>query len=186
MKATVAILLGVGVTDLVALDAWVAPQLLAERTAPAAERVAAGPPPRVEPDPTPAPVQLPAPEREREREVATSASLETPAPLTVYFALDRATIFPATASILDGVADTLAARPDLAVTITAHACASGTDHHNESLTRRRARRVAEHLASRGIDPARIATVARGERDARTREPIAREDRRVDLAFRSLP
>lgn len=182
MKATVAILLGVGVTDLVALDAWVAPQLLTDRTATAAEQVAVVPPPRLASDPTPAPVERPA----LERELSPPARLEAPAPLTVYFALDRATIYPATAAILDAVADTLAARPDLAVMVTAHACASGTDGHNQSLTRRRARRVAEHLASRGIDPARMATVARGERDAHTTEPIAREDRRVDLAFRSLP
>lgn len=182
MKTVVAILLAVGVTDLVVLDAWVAPQLLADGTPTTTERVAAAPPPRFDPDPMPVPVARRAPEPE----LAPPASLEAPAPLTVYFALDRATIYPATANLLDGVADTLAARPDLAITITAHACAAGTDEHNESLTRRRARRVAEHLASRGIHPARVATIARGERDAQTTDPIAREDRRVELAFRSAP
>lgn len=179
MKATVAILLGVGAADLVALDAWVAPQLLAGRNATMTER---SPPARAEPEPARVAEERPA----TEREVPPPASPEVPAPLTVYFALDRATIYPVTAGILDGVADTLAAHPELAITITAHACASGTYEHNASLSRRRARRVAAHLASRGIDPARMTAIARGEHDARTAAPTAREDRRVDLAFRSLP
>ena len=83
-------------------------------------------------------------------------------PGDVTFAFDRYDIQPRFQPILDEVAETLRAYPSTFIDIYGHTDSVGSDAYNQGLSQNRAQSVANYLAARGVNPARIATQGFGE------------------------
>ena len=80
----------------------------------------------------------------------------------VHFEFDQATVRPDSASILDEVAATLLARPDLIrVQVQGHTDNKGGVAYNLELSQRRAEAVVAALVSRGVAPERLVAVGYG-------------------------
>lgn len=80
----------------------------------------------------------------------------------VNFEFDKATLTVDAKTQLDQVADALLRRPDIKVEVAGHTDSKGSDAYNQRLSEARARAVVEHLASRGVDPARMRAAGYGE------------------------
>ncbi|MDB5969878.1 MAG: hypothetical protein JWQ90_2328 [Hydrocarboniphaga sp.] len=80
----------------------------------------------------------------------------------VNFEFDKATLTVNAKTILDGVADGLAAAPDVHVEVGGHTDSKGSDEYNQKLSERRAESVLQYLAGRGIDAGRITSAGYGE------------------------
>src|SRR3546814_15421527 len=65
-------------------------------------------------------------------------------------------------SALDSVASTLAEYPSTYIDVYGHTDSTGSDSYNQGLSERRAASVADYLAGRGIQRARMATLRYGE------------------------
>src|SRR3546814_4972558 len=65
-------------------------------------------------------------------------------------------------SALDSVASTLAEYPSTYIDVYGHTDSTGSDSYNQGLSERRAASVADYLAGRGIQRARMATLGYGE------------------------
>ena len=81
------------------------------------------------------------------------------------------------------VAQTLSARPDVAITVVGHADQEGDQNYNTNLSRKRAVSVREFLVSLGIKKERLRVVARGESDPLVlglSEQAKRKNRRVQI------
>jgi len=105
-----------------------------------------------------------------------------PHPVTVHFDLDSDELGDSSRASLDRVADLLEERAELTAEIDGHADESGTDDHNQELSERRARAVADYLEERGIDEARLDVRAFGERDPLSGRERSRKNRRVRIRF----
>lgn len=88
-------------------------------------------------------------------------------PSDISFDVGRADIKPNLRPILDQFASGLASQPGSEVRIVGHTDNTGSDAVNDPLSLQRAQSARNYLASRGVDPNRIAIAGRGER-----EPIA--------------
>ena len=80
----------------------------------------------------------------------------------VTFAVDSTTISPSFRAALDEVASSLQRYPNSLVDVMGHTDSTGSDSYNLDLSRRRAEAVANHLTSRGVSRARLATIGYGE------------------------
>ena len=209
MRPLAILFLLLGAADLVAIDALLGPAALAdgpgaevggpgsgaaERTQPPASAppiavaVAADHPER--PIPPPPPAAAPAPE-EPARQVPEPAPEPAdhpdslPAPVLLHFDLDSDQLGATSRAALDRVARLLEDRAELTAQIAGHADESGSQEHNQDLSERRARAVADHLQERGVEAARLAVRAFGEL-----QPLdggrerARRNRRVEIRFAS--
>lgn len=65
-------------------------------------------------------------------------------------------------SALDSVASTLSEYPSTYIDVYGHTDSTGSDTYNQGLSERRAASVADYLAGRGINRARMATLGYGE------------------------
>ncbi|APW73852.1 OmpA family protein [Sphingopyxis granuli] len=65
-------------------------------------------------------------------------------------------------SALDSVASTLSEYPSTYVDVYGHTDSTGSDSYNQGLSERRASSVADYLAGRGVNRARMATIGYGE------------------------
>jgi outer membrane protein OmpA-like peptidoglycan-associated protein len=74
--------------------------------------------------------------------------------------------------ILDELAETLLAYPDLRIRVSAHTDSRGDDQENMLLSRRRALTVSKHLVAAGVSKFRLEAVSYGET-----KPIASNDTR---------
>lgn len=83
-------------------------------------------------------------------------------PSNVTFDTDQANIKPQFYPVLDDVARTLSSYNQSYVDVLGHTDTTGSDAHNMGLSERRAGSVASYLASRGVQPARMATRGYGE------------------------
>ncbi|MES0874556.1 OmpA family protein [Sinimarinibacterium thermocellulolyticum] len=101
----------------------------------------------------------------------------------VKFEFDSDRLTPEAKAILNDVAGTLQAYPDVEVEIEGHTDNIGTDAYNQGLSERRANTVKTYLIGRGIDAARMTPVGYGEStpiaDNNTEEG-REENRRVEL------
>jgi len=88
-------------------------------------------------------------------------------PGSVMFRSGSADISPAFASTLDSVAGTIREYCGLTGTIVGHTDSTGTPEGNRKLSTDRARSVANHLMSRGVDGTRLQQFGRGQD-----EPVA--------------
>jgi outer membrane protein OmpA-like peptidoglycan-associated protein len=101
----------------------------------------------------------------------------------VKFEFDSDRLTKPAEKILDDVADTLAAYPDVAVEVEGHTDSIGTDSYNLGLSERRANSVKRYLSGRGVAGSRMRPIGYGET-----KPIAdnatpegqEENRRVEF------
>ena len=101
----------------------------------------------------------------------------------VTFAVDSTTISPSFRAALDEVAASLQKYPNSLVDVMGHTDSTGSDSYNLDLSRRRAEAVANHLTSRGVSRARLATIGYGEQYPRadnTTEQGRALNRRVEI------
>jgi outer membrane protein OmpA-like peptidoglycan-associated protein len=91
-------------------------------------------------------------------------------PSGITFAYDSAAVQPTFQRTLDQVAQTLAEYNQTYVDVYGHTDSTGSDAYNQGLSERRATSVADYLAARGVQSARIGTRGFGET-----QPIASND-----------
>ena len=91
-------------------------------------------------------------------------------PSGITFAYDSAEVQPQFQRTLDQVAQTLAEYNQTYIDVYGHTDSVGSDAYNQTLSERRATSVADYLASRGVQTARIGTRGYGET-----QPIASND-----------
>lgn len=121
-------------------------------------------------------------------ETAAGAAAATPAPaaalsLPVQFAFDSTDILPAARTQLDALAEGIRLLPEgKVVVIEGHTDAVGTAQYNDQLSVRRADAVKRYLvAEQKLDPGRLKTVGKGQREPQAgSEPTAAENRRVQF------
>ena len=94
----------------------------------------------------------------------------------VHFAFDSAKLTGEAKSILDAAVSSINANPSDTISIEGHTDSTGSDAYNSQLSQRRARAVAEYLASKGVSASRLKTVGKGES-----HPIASNDTREGRA-----
>ncbi|TDU32049.1 outer membrane protein OmpA-like peptidoglycan-associated protein [Panacagrimonas perspica] len=80
----------------------------------------------------------------------------------VNFEFNKSSLTINAKTILDQVADALAARPDIKVEIDGHTDARGSDSYNQQLSEKRASTVTRYLAGKGIAGSRMTSVGLGE------------------------
>jgi len=136
------------------------------------------PPP---PPPPPPPPQPPAPP-------PPPQPLRLRVPRVIHFALDQATISPASAQVLDKIASVLISNPVLIVELQGHTDPRASDAYNLELGNRRALAARNYLLRRGVAPERMTIRSFGEMQRRTtgsqRIDYAR-DRRVEVVFKDV-
>jgi outer membrane protein OmpA-like peptidoglycan-associated protein len=132
-------------------------------------------PPTPPTPPTPPPVEPP-------------TQLRIQAPRNVHFALDRSTISPASAIVLDRVAEVLQQYPTIVIDIEGHTDPRASDAYNLALGRRRALAVRNYLLRQGVSPERMTIRSVGEKQRLTqgssRLDYAR-DRRAEIIYRDV-
>jgi len=80
----------------------------------------------------------------------------------VFFALNKATIQPASFALLDQVAASILAHPDVSrVRIEGHTDDQGPSAFNTKLSQQRADAVRAYLERKGVDPSRLTSVGFG-------------------------
>ncbi len=105
----------------------------------------------------------------------------------VLFAVDSATLNSASGAALDEAAAVMSEFPKTAIISQGHTDSTGSEAHNQGLSERRARSVANYLIGQGVDGGRIASMGYGEA-----QPVASNDdsngrslnRRVDLLLKA--
>ncbi len=107
-------------------------------------------------------------------------------PKVIHFALDKSNISPASAKVLDRIAQVLLENPSILADIVGHTDPRASDAYNLALGKRRALAARNYLLKRGISPERLTIRSEGERQlispGRTRLDFAR-DRRVEFDYR---
>lgn len=143
----------------------------------------AKPAPAAAPAPAPAPkpvAQAPAPQP-----APPPPAPEPPRNFIIFFDWDRSDITAQAAAILREAAAAAQKGAPVRIVATGHADRSGSTDYNRALSERRALAVRTNLQRLGIDPATVATFARGETDPLVptpdgvREP---QNRRVELVI----
>ena len=144
---------------------------------------------QVEDTPPPAPevsVSTPVPE-------STPLTVDHPAPMPdtrratleerIHFGLDRADLTPEARTMLAAKVEILRSSPGLTLRIDGHADERGSDEYNLALSKRRAAEARRFMMERGIEAARLETVASGEEqplDPGTSEAAWAMNRRADF------
>ncbi|MGA7936977.1 MAG: OmpA family protein, partial [Kovacikia sp.] len=107
-------------------------------------------------------------------------------PKVIHFALDKATISPKTAQVLDRIAQVLSENSTILVEIVGHTDPRASDAYNLALGRRRALAARNYLLRRGVAPERMTIRSEGEQQlispGRSRVDFAR-DRRVEFDYK---
>ena len=101
----------------------------------------------------------------------------------VKFEFDSDRLTPKAKAILNDVADTLAAYPDIAIEVQGHTDNLGTDAYNLGLSERRSNAVKQYLIGRGINGAKLRPVGYGESApiaSNATEDGQEENRRVEF------
>lgn len=104
----------------------------------------------------------------------------------IYFDLDKAEVRADSEPKLSRAVEILNEYPDLRLEISGHTDNSGTEAHNQELSRQRADSVKTWLVGRGIDPSRLTTVGYGfERPIDTNRTDEGRARNRRIEFRLL-
>lgn len=91
-------------------------------------------------------------------------------PSGITFAYNSSTVQPQFRQTLDQVADILSQYKQTYIDVYGHTDSTGSDAYNQRLSEQRATSVADYLASRGVQPARIGTRGFGKS-----QPVASND-----------
>lgn len=83
-------------------------------------------------------------------------------PSGITFAFDRYDVQPQFRPTLDKIAEVLGDYPQTMIDIYGHTDSVGGDPYNQTLSENRARSVSAYLATRGVQPVRMATLGYGE------------------------
>ncbi|HEV3007990.1 MAG TPA: OmpA family protein [Burkholderiales bacterium] len=146
------------------------------------------PPPAPKPAPPPEPKPAPKPEAEKPK---PKPEPEKPKPVAekvtfaadVLFDFDKAVIKPEGKSKLDDISNKVRGVNLEVVIAIGHADSVGSDAYNQRLSVRRAESVKAYLVSKGIEPNRVYTEGKGEKqpvaDNKTRDGRAK-NRRVEI------
>jgi OOP family OmpA-OmpF porin len=146
------------------------------------------PKPAPAPEPKPAPAPAPAPQPVQE---VKPAEAPKPKPVAekvtfaadVLFDFDKSVVKPEGKSKLDDLANKVRGINLEVVIAIGHADSIGSDAYNQKLSVRRAESVKAYLVSKGIEPNRIYTEGKGEKqpvaDNKTKEGRAK-NRRVEI------
>jgi OmpA-OmpF porin, OOP family len=144
------------------------------------------PPPAPKPAPPPEPKPVPAPAPEKPKPAA-----EKPKPVAekvtfaadVLFDFDKAVIKPEGKSKLDDISNKVRGINLEVVIAIGHADSTGSDAYNQRLSVRRSESVKAYMVSKGIEPNRVYTEGKGEKqpvaDNKTRDGRAK-NRRVEI------
>jgi outer membrane protein OmpA-like peptidoglycan-associated protein len=137
----------------------------------------APPQPPTPPTPTPPPTLIEPPTQLRIR-----------APRNVHFALDKSFISPASAIVLNRVAEVLQQYPVIVIEIQGHADPRASNEYNLALSRRRALAVRNYLLRQGVSPERMTILPLGESQrvsqGSSRVDYAR-DRRAEIIYKDI-
>lgn len=135
-------------------------------------------PPAPKPEPAPVPVAPPAPKVLTTPECKELKSLFE----QVYFAVDSSELTPASLGVLQKIATTLKPFPHVALEISAHTDAQGSDAYNLALSERRAQSVVSNLTGQGVQnlSAKGYGESRPVADNKT-APGRAKNRRVEMA-----
>ena len=151
-------------------------------------------PPKPEPKPAPPPAPKPAPPPEVKpapKPEAPKPAPEKPKPVAekvtfaadVLFDFDKAVIKPEGKSKLDDISNKVRGINLEVVIAIGHADSIGSDAYNQRLSVRRSESVKAYLVSRGIEPNRVYTEGKGEKqpvaDNKTSDGRAK-NRRVEI------
>jgi len=82
----------------------------------------------------------------------------------IYFDFDKWNIRRDAAFELDKVVEAMKKYPDLKIHIVSHTDRRGSDAYNMTLSEKRAKATLEYIVSKGIDPSRLTSEGRGERE----------------------
>lgn len=108
-------------------------------------------------------------------------------PNVVHFALDRATLSPASQQVLGDIATVLGKNSNYSLTLYGYTDARGSTAYNQDLSQRRASTVENFLIQQGVAASRMASVAAGEQQLIS-DPVAIKgyalSRRVALVYAS--
>jgi len=147
------------------------------------------PKPAPAPEPKPAPAPAPAPAPKPVQEIKPEAPKPKPVAEKVTFAadvlfdFDKSVVKPEGKSKLDDLANKVRGVNLEVVIAIGHADSIGSDAYNQKLSVRRAESVKAYLVSKGIEPNRVYTEGKGEKqpvaDNKTREGRAK-NRRVEI------
>ena len=109
----------------------------------------------------------------------TTASRTTQPPVyVVFFTHDSSELEPAAVSVIADVAAAAKAAPTRGVLVSGWTDSAGSKFDDATLSRARAKRVADSLAADGVDTARITQRGRGQ----TGTDPGVESRRVDISL----
>jgi len=137
------------------------------------------PKPAPAPAPAPVPVVKPAPAPEKPKPVAEKVTFAA----DVLFDFDKSVIKPEGKSKLDDLSGKIKGINLEVVIAIGHADSIGSDEYNQKLSVRRAESVKAYLVSKSIEPNRIYTEGKGEKqpvaDNKTKEGRAK-NRRVEI------
>ncbi|MDZ8053346.1 MAG: OmpA family protein [Aulosira sp. ZfuVER01] len=131
----------------------------------------------------PAPPQPPTPPT-----VIPPTQLKIRAPRNIHFALDKSLISPASAIVLDRVAEVLQQNPLIVIEIQGHTDPRASDDYNLALGRRRALATRNYLLRQGIPAERMTIRSLGE-SQRVSEGSSRldyaRDRRAEIIYKDV-
>jgi len=105
----------------------------------------------------------------------------------VLFAVDSASLTPASRQTLEEVAAVLAEYSKTAVVVQGHTDSTGSEQHNQALSERRAAAVRAYLVARGVDAERLAAFGYGEDMPVASNASAsgrQQNRRVDVLLKA--
>ncbi|MBW4642777.1 MAG: OmpA family protein [Goleter apudmare HA4340-LM2] len=153
-----------GTTPNLTLSPKINPNLIPQCTS---QAVPPTPPVRIETPPTPLRIQV---------------------PRNVHFALDKSAISPASAIVLDRVAEVLQQYPFIVIEIQGHTDPRASNEYNLALGRRRALATRNYLLRQGVAPERMTIRSLGESqrrsDGSSRLDYAR-DRRAEIIYKDI-
>jgi outer membrane protein OmpA-like peptidoglycan-associated protein len=132
----------------------------------------------------PAPPEPPAPPPE-----IPPPPLKIRVPRNIHFALDKSFVSPASAQVLDRIAEVLQQYPVIVIEIIGHTDPRASDEYNLALGRRRALSTRNYLLRKGVAPERMTIRSQGE--SQLKVPGSTDivdyarDRRAEIIFKDI-
>jgi outer membrane protein OmpA-like peptidoglycan-associated protein len=128
------------------------------------------------------------PEPPVQPEITPPEPIKLNVPRNIHFALDKSTISPASAKVLNQIATVLKLYPYMMIELQGHTDFRASDEYNQALSRRRADATRNYLLQQGVDPARMSILPLGESELEKPGNTTVDhayNRRVEVIFRDL-